>query len=89
MIRAGVCHDHDPDAVIPKAFRYLVDENSEETWGEGLSMFHNPNATYPVPEELFPSIAHHHFVDGQIESVIPPFHPYNSITLNLRLGDSG
>lgn len=83
MIRVGTHHDHDPNAHLPKSFKYLVDESSNETWGEGVSMFHNPNALHPVPRELFPSIAHHTFHDGQIHSVLPEFHPYASFTLNL------
>jgi len=85
MIRMGTFHDHDPNAAVPKVFRYLVDEKSNETWGEGFSMFHNPNAIYPVPEELFPSIGHHYFRDGLIISKLPDFHPYASVTYNIRL----
>jgi hypothetical protein len=66
-------------------FQYIVDEKSQETWAEGLSMFHNPNTVYPVPEELFPSIAHHHYQDGRIASRVPEFYPYASITLNIRI----
>ena len=84
MIRMGLCHDHDPNAAFPKMFKYIVDEKSKETWGEGFSMFHNPNALYPVPEGLFPSIGHHHFKEGLIVSTLPEFHPYASFTYNLR-----
>ncbi len=84
MIRYGSYHDHDPNASVPKMFRYTVDESCDEKWGEGLSMFHNPNAINPVPEELFPSIAHHHLKDGQIVSMLPEFHPYSSVTFNLK-----
>ena len=83
MIRIGTFHDHDPNATVPRPFKYIVDEKSNETWGEGISMFHNPNALHPVPEDIFPSIAHHHFSDGQIISNIPEFHPYGSYTLNI------
>lgn len=83
MMRVGTHHDHEPNAHLPKPFKYIVDENSDETWGEGVSMFHNPNALHPVPQELFPSIAHHTFKDGQIHSVLPEFHPYSSFTVNL------
>lgn len=83
MIRVGTHHDHDPNAHLPRPFKYIVDENSNETWAEGVSMFHNPNALRPVPRELFPSIAHHTFKDGRIHSVLPEFHPYASFTLNL------
>ncbi|HBX23571.1 MAG TPA: glycosaminoglycan attachment protein [Desulfotomaculum sp.] len=84
MIRLGMCHNHDPNAALPIEFKYIVDENCNETWAEGLSMYHNPNAIYPVPEELFPSIAHHHFQEGQIVSHLPEFHPYASVTINIR-----
>ncbi len=85
MIRIGTCHNHDPNASLPHVFEYIVDENCYETWGEGISMFHNPNALYPIPEDLFPSIAHHHFIDGQIVSKLPKFYPYASVTYNIRL----
>lgn len=85
MYRTGTCHNHDPNASLPKIFSYEVTTDTNETWGEGLSMFHNPNALHPVPEELFPSIAHHHFHEGQIVSLLPEFHPYASTTLNLKL----
>ena len=50
-------------------------------------MFHNPNALYPVPRELFPSIAHHRFDDGQIVSDLPEFHTYASQTFMLNITD--
>lgn len=85
MHRFGTHHDHDPNASLPKQFAYQVTTESNETWGEGLSMFHNPNAKHPVPEELFPSIAHHYFDDGQIISHLPEFHPYSSMTINMKV----
>lgn len=88
MVRMGTRHDSDPVAASPKLFRYIVDESCGETWAEGLSMFHNPNAEHPVPEELFPSIAHHRFIDGQLRSRIPAFHPYGSVTFNFRATDA-
>lgn len=84
MIRVGTCHNHDPNACVPHMFHYEVNEECAETWAEGLSMFHNPQARFPVPRELFPSIAHHRFVNGQIVSQIPEFHPYASYTYHLR-----
>ena len=85
MFRVGTCYDCDPNASTPKIFKYEVTEDSRETWGEGMSMFHNPNAVNPVPEELFPSIAHHRLERNQIVSMIPEFHPFSSQTLNLRM----
>jgi hypothetical protein len=85
MVRAGKCHDHNPDASIPRPFKYIVDEKCNETWAEGLSLFHNPRATLQVPEHMFPTIAHHRFRDGQIHSHLPEFHPYSSLTYNIEL----
>lgn len=85
MIRIGTFHDHDPNAAFPKMFKYIVDEKSKETWGEGFSMYHNPNALCPVPEDLFPSIGHHHFRDGFIVSTLPEFYPYGSLTHHIRI----
>ena len=85
MFRAGVCHDHDPEAILPRPFNFEIAPGKvKESWSEGLSMFHNPKAKYPVPQELFPSIAHHEFRDDKIFSVIPEFHPYASMTTHLR-----
>ncbi|WP_233145301.1 glycosaminoglycan attachment protein [Wohlfahrtiimonas populi] len=79
--RKGTRYDHSPNASTPIPFSYKVNEECDETWAQGLSMFHNPKALYPVPQKLFPSIAHHHFRDGEIVSTIPKFHSYSSLTL--------
>jgi len=84
MFRMGVCHDPTLNASLPKQFGYQVTEESTETWAEGLSMFHNPNAKLPVPAELFPSVAHYWFRDGRLGADMPDFHPYTSITLNMK-----
>lgn len=85
MFRVGTYHDHDPNASLPKTFTYEVDETCEETWGEGLNMFHNPNALHPVPEELFPSIAHHRFENDIVVSHLPEFHVYSSMTTIMNV----
>ena len=84
MIRYGHCHKHDENASLPDQFIYEVDESCSETWAQGISMFHNPNAKHPVPKKLFPSAAHHIFSDGRIVSYLPEFHPYWSMTINLQ-----
>lgn len=85
LFRTGTMHDHDPNASLPKFFTYEVDENCEEVWAEGMNMFHNPNALHPVPEELFPSIAHHYFEDDMIVSNLPEVHVYSSMTMILSV----
>ncbi len=84
MMRAGMRHKHDNNSAIPEPFFFEIKHGEvTETWAEGLSMFHNPNAKHPVDQELFPNIAHHFFDDGQIVSYLPEFYPYGSYTWNF------
>lgn len=86
IFRFGVKHRHDPNAATPDSFFYEVKQGEvTETWAEGLSMFHNPNAKCPIDPEVFPRIAHHWFVDGQVKSWLPEFHVYNSFTWNVMI----
>ncbi|MBD8707322.1 glycosaminoglycan attachment protein [Pseudomonas sp. CFBP 13711] len=88
IVRWGTKHRHDPNAAIPDPFLVTIEQGAvTETWAEGLSMFHNPNAKHPVDPNMFPGIAHHWFDDGQINSVLPSFHVYNSFTWNLLATD--
>ena len=89
LMRVGLRHDHDPNASLPKGFKHIVEQGSvTETWAEGLSMFHNPNALHPIDPEMFPGIAHHFLGDGQVKSLLPEFHPYSSFTWNVTFTDS-
>jgi hypothetical protein len=83
MIRRGFCHDHTPDTPLPKFFAYEVTEATNESWAEGLAMFHNPNALHKTPK-IFPSIAHFEFREGKLVGYIPDFHPYMSMTFNIQ-----
>ncbi|MCY1464989.1 hypothetical protein D9M71_830790 [compost metagenome] len=73
---------------MPDPFFHEVKQGAVvETWAEGLSMFHNPNAKCPVDPKMFPGIAHHWFLDGEVESWLPEFHVYNSFTWNWMITD--
>lgn len=73
------------DGIEPKRFSYKVDEDGNETWSQGMNLFHNPKALYKIKKELFPEIAHHEFVKGEVLSYIPDFHPYSSININMKI----
>lgn len=89
IFRHGVKHRHDPNAALPSPFFHEVKQGVvTETWAEGLSMFHNPDAKHPVDPDLFPGIAHHWFRGGQVESLLPELHVYNSFTWNMMITDS-
>ena len=82
MFRAGNAVNADPNATKPRPFRYDVNASGQrETWTEGLDVFHNPRAKHPIEPEILPNAAHHWLLkDGQMQSLIPPFHPLASVT---------
>jgi hypothetical protein len=81
MFRKGTCYHHHSDRGLPMIFSYEVgDPNFPESWGQGLTICHNPNARYPIPEDTFPEAAQLTFVDGMLGAKIPRFHPFGSVT---------
>lgn len=85
MIRTGLALNNDPNADVGIDFSVEVDEGYEESWAEGVSVFHNPNARHPLPAEHFPDFYHHYSRDGQIETFHNgEFHPVWSITQIIR-----
>ncbi len=82
LVRIGKAIDHDPNATEPIEFRHLVNHpDYDETWCEGLDIWHNPKAKYPIDPNLLPGAAHHYLLpDGQIQSSVPDWHPLASIT---------
>jgi hypothetical protein len=87
IIRKGVCYDFNPDALHPKQFVYDLDERWDESWGEGLEVFHNPKAKYPIPKDFFEDAAYHYIEDGEVVSFLPEFHPYYSTTYTTEFED--
>ena len=52
--------------MVPIPFTADVDDpDYEESWSDSLVMFHNPNATHPVPEHLFGDISNIHYSDEE------------------------
>jgi hypothetical protein len=87
MMRNVLYHDPDPNASNPRAVSYQVTEESYERWSEGVSIYHNPNALVPVPDDFFMNAANHYFKDGFVESIIPYDFAYNSYTWLLTRKD--
>jgi len=85
VLRKGVCYDHGDDKVEPKKFVIQVEEGKcTETWSEGVSIFHNPNAKIPLEPELFPTVGHHYLRDEKIVTYLPDFFPLASITQTVH-----
>jgi len=79
----GSAGDPDPNAHAPRAFIYEVgDPEWPETWGEGCILFHNPNATSPLPKDLVANVANGALdAEGRYVETIPAgLHPFTSVT---------
>lgn len=87
MVRFGTCHDRDPQSAKPGDFTYVVGHpDFVETWGQGISVFHNPRARFVLPQIVFTAdVAQTSLLSGQIASTVPRFHPFVSKTLTLDI----
>ena len=71
-----------PDATLPKpVVRIVSPGENAETWGEGITVFHNPNAKNKFPKELFEEAAHVELKGEYLISNIPDYFSFNSITM--------
>jgi hypothetical protein len=85
MIRYGSCYRDDPNSTLPAPFVYEVGDGEwVETWREGTTLIHNPNALHPLPLRIMGAGAEQRLENGRITTEISePFHPYASMTLNF------
>lgn len=76
----------------PRPVRFVHDVNApgyDETWVEGMVVFHNPNAVIPLSPEWIDGACHEFLEpDGRIMSMLPPFHPYISETATFAPGET-
>lgn len=71
LIHSGSLVDPSPDAAEPRPFSEKVTVDSHERWADGMDVFHNPNALFPLNPKLLPYAAHHRLLpDGVVESTI-------------------
>jgi hypothetical protein len=83
MLRHRQQYNPDPFATEPIFSLQDVDApDYEESWEDGLIMFHNPNAKFPVDRKDFPNITHLYFdIDaGQIYGYTKPYTTLASVT---------
>jgi hypothetical protein len=90
LIRSGTAADPDPDASEPLKFVQFVSEGYPETWLEGMDVYHNPNALYPLDPDLLPGAAHHELMpDGRVRTTIAAWKPFDSRTTAVILSTGG
>jgi hypothetical protein len=81
MLRRGFAFNPNPNAAVPVYYtRDVESANYRETWGEGLNVYHNPNARYPLDPNLFSECMNHRLEENHFVHNIPEFHPYTAET---------
>jgi hypothetical protein len=86
ILRHCTHYDADPHAYLPIMKVYdISDPAYEEFWGDGLVLYHNPNAKYPIDRVFFPDVSHVYYdeVTGSIYSYTRPYDVLNSFTMVL------
>ncbi|HCF6874175.1 TPA: hypothetical protein NII69_000474 [Pseudomonas aeruginosa] len=82
LVREGTAANPDPNSEVPQRFVHEVNSPAyTETWIEGMDVYHNPRAQTPLDPALLPGAAHHWLRDdGQLESWVPKWQPFSSMT---------
>lgn len=88
LVREGTAANIDPNSELPTSFIHDVNSpDYNETWMEGMDVYHNPNAARPLHPAMLPGAAHHWLrADGQLKSYVPEWQPFGSIT-RIFVGD--
>ncbi len=91
VYRRGECYTPLENAKDPSLFAYNMEcPPFVESWGQGLTVMHNPNALNPVPHDFFHYAIQSYLADNghvavEYDSLVP-WHPYVSKTLTMNFG---
>lgn len=86
MIRHCLINDPNPRAMMPiPSVRNVDDPSYEEAWSDGMMMYHNPNARYPVDPNCFSEISHMLYDKDKSEFrvIMQPHDVISSFTINF------
>lgn len=82
LLRYGFRWDPTPTAIAPHPFAYVVGDR-EETWGEEVIMFHNPDAAIPLSRSFFPNVVQYWAEGYRLLFEGTDFFPFLSKTLGM------
>lgn len=89
MIRQGFLYNSRGPHPIPFT-KNVDDPDYEESWSDGLIMFHNPNAINKVNPEAFSDISHVFYSEDEgFTGFHQPYDELNSMTLVIRNQSGG
>lgn len=86
IIRTSQLYIPDPYSAEPVIkVSNISDPAYEESWGDGLMLYHNPKAKYPIDREKFPNVSHMYFDEKEqsLYGYTRPFDVLSSFTMVL------
>ncbi len=84
LLQMKICYNHLQNALYPNVFFNVIDETCNETWADGIQIFHNPMAEIPLNPALFPHAGHHFYKDGLLYSDMPKNSTISTMTWNIK-----
>ena len=83
VTRHGVSLMPTSEGFEPFEFEYSVNDTNapHETWWQGVTIFHNPNARFPILGELFAATSSFYLQSDQLRREVFDFHPLTSVTI--------
>lgn len=84
LLQMKICYNHLQNALYPNVFFNVIDENCNETWADGIQIFHNPLAEIPLNPSLFPHAGHHYYRGGLLYSEMPQNSIISTTTWNIK-----
>lgn len=85
--RMGLRLNPDPNALTGTPFYEEVITNCGEHWSDEVQVFHNPNARFSLPLEVFSGTTQHKFVNGEHTSFTSGTPVLSSYTMIMRIVD--
>ncbi len=86
--RSGYCYrDHNDAENAVGPFEYRIGERGvpRETWAEGVTLLHNPEARHPLAADTLPASSQFIVEDGCLTRHVTAFHPVaSSMIVHLR-----
>jgi hypothetical protein len=86
ILRTMVTYDPNPYATAPNFETVNIDDPKyEESWSDTITMYHNPNAKYPVDTNSFPDITHMFLNKDKniLYGHIPPYSVLSSFSITI------
>lgn len=82
IVRSGIAYDPEPYSE-GKQFDHVIKFGAKtESWNESVSIFHNPNAKYPLDKDVFNGFRQLWLnEDRKFDGFLPDFFVYNSLTV--------